>query len=431
MKKTSIFVAFALAALSLVSCEKEKRDSHRGIAPDPTPVETSWEVDLAAGYYRGRGESESGALLNYDIYNLALITSGVEMNNGGFAGIGVGVLLDMNTPSNGGDPMRLMSGNYSPYSNGMSVVDYCFYPGVNENNVVYPSYLYYRESETKEGLYYPITGGWMSIVNTGSGYTVNASFTTIIGSFPLSYTGPIDFYDNSSSDSGDDSGDSGDPSTYTPIDLSGLNQGYASYEGQAWNVSTDDYADWILYISDKAITDWDSDAYLQLDILTSKSDILRVPDGTYNCISDVTDDTAKPFSMVAGYNDDNGYCYGTWYFGETDSDFYAPTSGSAKISGKDDDYTIDLQWVDSETKTKVSSVINASLKYVDGTKEETTSSLSAAGKNASFQMHRFSRKMLCPRVVRSSSSTTANPSTKAISQGDFRKSKNKSYLCTR
>lgn len=413
MKKTSIIVAFALAALSLVSCEKETRDSHRDIAPYPTPSETSWEADLAAGYFRGRGATTSGTLLNYDVYNFALLTSGVEMNDAGFAGVGVGVLLDMNTPTNGGDPMRLMSGNYSPYSNGMSVVDYCFYPGTNENDVVYPSYLYYRESETKEGLYYPITGGWMSIVNSGAGYTVNASFTTVIGSFPISYTGPIDFYDNSSSDSGDsgdDSGDSSDPSTYTTVDLSGLNQGYAYYYGQAWNVSTDDYADWVLYISDKAITDFNSDSYLQLDILTSKSDITSVTDGTYNCISDVTDDTAKPFSMVAGYTDDEGYCYGTWYFGETDSEFYAPTSGSAKISSKDEDYTVDLQFEDSYSEVKVSSIINAHLTYVDGTKEDesTTSSLSSARTNAAFQMHRFARKMLCPRVAPSISKANSS-----------------------
>ncbi len=401
----SLFLASVLVMFSALSCEKEGRVPHNNTEPNPepdpvVPTVEEWDAEEALGYFRGIGtDDEAGC----DIYNLVLTTSGVEVTDNGFAGVGVAVLLDMNTPSNGGDPMRLMPGNYVLFSDQLSVIDYCFYPGSEENNEVTASYLYYRASETVPGVYYPITDGTLSISTSGAGYTIDADFVTSAGTFPINYTGPIDFSDVSSDEDGDggedgDDGDEDDTSNYKKVTLTGLNQGYAYYCGQPWDVSVDDYSDWMLYICDKQDIDFYSDSYLQIELFTAKADSTIVPDGTYKCLKAVTDDTVKPFTMVPGLTDADNYCIGTWYFGETDSEYYGPTSGSAVISYKDGEYKIFFQVADSYESVTITADITAKLEYHNDS-DGGSSQISSVRPTLPLQMQKYARKMMMPRAV--------------------------------
>lgn len=399
MKRLMVFAA-VVAAFGVLSCDKE-RTSRDGGNP-----ERSFDAGVAGGYFCGRGATDAGVALDYDMYLLSLQTGGVEVAENGYAGVGAAVLVDMNTPANGGNPMRILPGDYGVRGDG-AADDYCFYAGgTDTDGSISPTYVYYRESSSVKGVYYPVTGGALSVKTSGSTYTITGTFVTSAGTFVFNYSGTLAFYD-SSKDDGDDSDDDGDDSDDggEPVNLSldALNQGYAYYYGQAFNVDQTDYADWVFYIGEGPLDLGDENAsFLMLELITSEKATTSVPDGTYEYL-DISATTLAPFSMLCGYVDDDNYCYGTWFFGETDNDYYAATSGSAKIARDGDKYTIDLAFEDSEMNATLNGKFTATLEYVDGTQSATES----ASVQSSYAKGRLNRA-ICPSFAKKAVSRPAH-----------------------
>ncbi len=368
MKRSLIIFAAVAVVFGTLSCDKERVPQDGG-----NEAELVFEVGEAGGYFSGVGTDDDGKTLDYDVYLLSLQTEGVEMIESGYTGVGAAVLVDMNTPTNGGNPMRILQGEYVVYQKNMPE-DYCFYLGdTDEDGNIYPTYVYYRESSKVKGVYYPVTGGAISVKTSGSTYRIAATFETSAGTFGFNYDGKLAFYDISG---GDDSGDDGDdtPTEEVKISLDALNQGYAYYYGQAFEGDQTDYADWVFYIGNGLVDLEDENAsYLMLELITSESATTAVPDGTYEYLDIDSAEKLLPFSMLCGYVDDENYCYGTWFFGETAYDYYAATSGSAKVSRSGDNYTIDLSFADSEMNATLNGKFTAKLEYVDGTVQTTKS----------------------------------------------------------
>ncbi len=395
MKRCLMIFAAAAALGGLISCDKERtpQNGDNSNQDGGDGAELTFEAAEAVGYFCGVGADGNGNALDYDMYLLSLQPEGVEMVESGYTGVGAAVLVDMNTPANGGNPMRILQGEYYSYKKNMPE-DYCFYLGdTDEDGNISSSYVYYRASSKVKGVYYPVTGGSISVKTSGSSYDIVGTFETSAGTFVFNYGGQLAFYDISDNDGDDDGGDT--PTEEVMISLDALNQGYAYYFGQAFGADQADYADWVFYIGNGPLDLTDDDAsFLALELITSGSATTAVPDGTYEYL-DISDGKLLPFSMLCGYLNDESYCIGTWFFGETEAEYYAATSGSAKVSRDGDNYTVDLTFEDSDMNATVSGKFTAKLEYVDGTQPATES----ASVQSSYAKGRLSRA-ICPSFAK-------------------------------
>lgn len=354
------------------SCSKTEESGDEGGNGGGTSTdEISYTVASADAFFCGVGTDESGNALNYDMYLLSLASSGVSMTNDGYSGIGAAVLIDMNTPTAGGSSMSISNGHYSKVSDS-EVLDYVFYPGqLNSDGEINPTYVYYRPDERKAGRYYVVKGGSLTIGNSSNYRTISAYMDTEIGTFVFNYNSGLDItYTDITED---------DPSTGGDISLDNLTTGYAQWYGQAFDDSYGtDYSDWILYIGEKGVDFDDASAsFLQLELLTEASATTVIPDGTYFFVDFTTAEKLTSGSMLGGYLDEDYYCWGTWFFGETEYDYYGATSGSATIKYVDGVYDIDFEMEDTSSSPSFSAAghFKATLQYVDGTKEEETAQL--------------------------------------------------------
>ena len=391
MKRYLMILAVAVTAFGVLSCDKDRT---------PNGGRTKLcEVSSAAGYFTGVGKGDDGTLLNYDTYLLTLQTEGVELVKNGYAGVGAAVLVDLNTPTNGGNPMRILQGDYGICGNG-AADDYCFYLGdTDTDGKIYPSYLYYRASSTVDGIYYPVSGGSISVKTSGSTYDIAATFTTSAGTFVFNYSGQLPFYDNS-----EDDGD-----TTAEIDVSSFKYGYAYHYGLAWEgLTVTDYADWYICLGPEKGFDPSEDVCLCLDILTAAGYKEEIPVGKYEYIDDVTDDTAAPFKLVPGFMDEDQYCFGTWYYGESEDNCYGATGGYVTVSQENGKYRFVVHIEDSEYNGIVSGDITLeTLEFSDESSSvETTaavrSSLSAGPHRAAGKISLRNFGIAKPRDGKSS-----------------------------
>ena len=363
MKKMSFVVVAALAVSAFVSCDKDRVASDGGSRNSEVTVTAT----AATAYFKGVG---TGA--EYDMYLLSLQSTGVELTDNGYKGVGIAFLIDMNTPSNGGNELRLVPGTYSLSKNSQAK-DYVFYEGSDEGGTVSVSYVYSRKSEKEYGVCYPITGGSFTVAAEGSTYTVSGSFETSHGTFKVSYSGRLAFGDATSdgggSGDGGDSGDgSGDGGEVTKIDVSGFKYGYADHYGLAWSgITVTDYADWCVYLGSTKGFDPYEDVCLCLDILTEAGYKEEIPVGEYVYIDEVSDETVAPFKLVYGDEDSDGYCYGTWYWGEDpENDWFGATDGYVTVSKDGGKYHFDVNFVDSYYNGEVTgSITLESLVFSD------------------------------------------------------------------
>lgn len=383
MKRKFLFMAAAATVFAAASCSKTEESGDEGNkGGESTSDEISYTVASADAFFCGVGTDESGNALNYDMYLLSLASSGVSMTSDGYSGIGAAVLIDMNTPTAGGSSMSISNGHYSKVSDS-EVLDYVFYPGqLNSDDEINPTYVYYRPDERKAGRYYVVKGGSLTIGNSSNYRTISAYMDTQIGTFVFNYSSGLDItYTDITEDD--------DPSTGGEISLDNLSTGYAQWYGQAFDESYGtDYSDWILYIGEKGVNFDDASAsFLQLELLTEASATTVIPDGTYSFVDFTTAEKLTSGSMLGGYLDEDYYCWGTWFFGETEYDYYGATSGSATIKYADGVYDIDFEMEDTSSSPSFSAAghFKATLQYVDGTKEEETAQLSSLAKG---RLHR-------------------------------------------
>lgn len=412
MKRKFLFMAAAAMVFAAASCSKTEEIEDEGNKGGGTSAdEISYTVASADAYFCGIGTDESGNALDYDMYLLSLTSSGVSMTNDGYSGIGAAVLIDMNTPTNGGNSMYISNGHYSKVSDS-EALDYVFYPGqLNSNDEINPTYVYYRPDERKAGRYYIVTGGSLTIGNSSNYRTISAYMDTEIGTFVFNYNSGLDItYTDITEDD--------DPSTGGDISLDDFNTGYAVWCGQSLDASYGkDYSDWFLYVSDKAFDLDDLTAsYLQIKLITDASATASVPGGTYSFVDFTTAEKLTPGTMLGGYLDEEYYCLGTWYFGDSDEEYYCATSGSAVIKYADGVYDIDFEMEDTSITPSFAAAghFKATLQYLDGSKKEEEAQLT------SLEKGRLHRAML-PTVRRQRLSCSNATEAKALLKSYSRK----------
>ena len=156
------------------------------------------------------------------------------------------------------------------------------------------------------------------------------------------------------------------------LSAAGYKYGYAVYYGQAWDIESTDYADWILYVSKTAFDINDEDFmsngdYAKIEILTEKSETTAVPAGTYTCMTTGDESEFVPGALIYGMTDDEGYpTDGTWFF--QGDDWAGATGGSIAVkSVKGTAYTIDVDLVDEDYGYSVTGSFTANLEYIDAT----------------------------------------------------------------
>lgn len=162
------------------------------------------------------------------------------------------------------------------------------------------------------------------------------------------------------------------PGDIVNLSADGYKYGYAVYYGQAWDIESTDYADWVLYVSKTPFDINDDDFmssgdYAMIEVLTAKSATTAVPAGTYTCMTTGAESEFVPGALIYGMIDDDGYpAYGTWFF--QGDDLAGATGGSIDVkSVKGTAYTIDVDLVDEDYGYSVTGSFTANLEYIDAT----------------------------------------------------------------
>lgn len=162
------------------------------------------------------------------------------------------------------------------------------------------------------------------------------------------------------------------PGDIVNLSAEGYKYGYAVYYGQAWDIESTDYADWVLYVSETEFDFNDDDFmssgdYAMIEVLTAKSATTSVPAGTYTCMTTGAESEFVPGALIYGMTDDEGYpTYGTWFF--QGDDWAGATGGSIAVkSVKGTAYTIDVDLVDEDYGYSVTGSFTANLEYIDAT----------------------------------------------------------------
>ncbi|MCI6318449.1 MAG: hypothetical protein MR784_02265, partial [Rikenellaceae bacterium] len=125
------------------------------------------------------------------------------------------------------------------------------------------------------------------------------------------------------------------PGDIVNLSADGYKYGYAVYYGQAWDIESTDYADWVLYVSKTPFDINDDDFmssgdYAMIEVLTAKSATTAVPAGTYTCMTTGAESEFVPGALIYGMIDDDGYpAYGTWFF--QGDDLAGATGGSIDV----------------------------------------------------------------------------------------------------
>ena len=124
--------------------------------------------------------------------------------------------------------------------------------------------------------------------------------------YVFNYNGVLEIADYSGSDEEDPGTDN--PGTDVPGDIvnlsvDGYKYGYAVYYGQAWDIESTDYADWVLYVSETSFDLNDDDFmssgdYAMIEVLTAKSATTAVPAGTYTCMTTGAESEFVPGALI-------------------------------------------------------------------------------------------------------------------------------------
>lgn len=205
------------------------------------------------------------------------------------------------------------------------------------------------------------------------------------------------------------------PGDIVNLSAEGYKYGYAVYYGQAWDIESTDYADWVLYVSE---TEFDfnddeffsSEDYAMIEVLTEKSETTAVPAGTYTCMTTGADSEFVPGALILGITDDYNYpSYGTWFF--QGDDLAGATGGSIAVKSVEGTaYTIDVDLVDEDYGYSITGSFTADLKYIDAT---------ASAAQARKAKSSLSKKALVKKLQNKKKAAASHP-TKAVRDNKFR-----------
>ena len=415
MKRITLVSALAVAALFAASCERERvpqpgnggNDNGSGGGTLPSEVTYTYN-NIPSADLVYVSTSYSGVKALFDVYDLVLCSAGVTYDdNYNFTGKGAALVAEVNTYTNEGKIIRLADGKY-PVSANIKTDVPCTYIGEEENEVMYPSYIYYCPEGSANGNYYLVTDTKSSLnvsPNNDGSYNLNATFKTEVAQFVFNYNGTPDLYYVESYNQPPLGGTAGDRSTYKTMEVKDYNAGAQLYYGCTYDIKTSGYSSWDVQLL--AENSSEEGGWLKLELCSVEvASGTSLPAGKYICKTPNAFDkeTLVPPSLVPGeYEYDQTYgdqYYSTWYF-DADHPYdqygryysYVITDGVADVSvAADGTYTITYTLyddIDCYTITGMSVVKKLDYKDKSSSSEDGT-----AVSSLQSQMRKLSRPML-------------------------------------
>lgn len=413
MKRITLVSALAVAALFAVSCERERvpqpgnggNDNGSGGGTLPSEVTYTYN-NIPSADLVYVSTSYSGVKALFDVYDLVLCSAGVTYDdNYNFTGKGAALVAEVNTYTNEGKIIRLADGKY-PVSANIKTDVPCTYIGEEENEVMYPSYIYYCPDGSSEGAYYLVTDGSLNVSQNSDGsYNLNGTFLTEKAQFVFNYNGTPDLYYVESYNQPPLGGTAGDRRTYKTMEVKDYNAGAQLYYGCTYDIKTSGYSNWDVQLF--AENPSEEDGWLKLELCSVEvASGTSLPAGKYVCKTpnDFKEETLVPPSLVPGeYEYDQTYgdkYYSTWYF-DADHPYdqygryysYVITDGVADVSvAADNTYTITYTLYDDiDCYTFTGTSVVKKLDYKD---KSSSSEDGTAVSSLQSQMRKLSRPML-------------------------------------
>ena len=413
MKRIILVSALAVAALFAASCERERvpqpgnggNDNGSGGGTLPSEVTYTYN-NIPSADLVYVSTSYSGVKALFDVYDLVLCSAGVTYDdNYNFTGKGAALVVEVNTYTNEGKIIRLADGKY-PVSANIKTDVPCTYIGEEENEVMYPSYIYYCPDGSSEGAYYLVTDGSLNVSQNSDGsYNLNGTFLTEKAQFVFNYNGTPDLYYVESYNQPPLGGTAGDRRTYKTMEVKDYNAGAQLYYGCTYDIKTSGYSNWDVQLF--AENPSEEDGWLKLELCSVEvASGTSLPAGKYVCKTpnDFKEETLVPPSLVPGeYEYDQTYgdkYYSTWYF-DADHPYdqygryysYVITDGVADVSvAADNTYTITYTLYDDiDCYTFTGTSVVKKLDYKD---KSSSSEDGTAVSSLQSQMRKLSRPML-------------------------------------
>lgn len=170
-----------------------------------------------------------------------------------------------------------------------------------------------------------VNDGNFTIVKNGTLFVIAGELTVWSGEIiQFNYMGTIEELDKRE-----------DPVEINP----NMTKGLLVYYGDAYQTGTT--SNYNLYLGPETVvfedSVWNGDI-LVLEFNTDKIVTNSIPEGTYSI-----SDQIAPFTLVYGYTDQNGYNWGTWYYGESTKKI---KTGNMTVSKSGDIYTIQYELYD-------------------------------------------------------------------------------------
>ena len=429
MKKWFIIAASMIAAVSVLSCTKifpadddpkvPVTGDEEGNNPSEGDGNLVFNCPEAYGCFYGQYYDEDGNLIDYDSYSVEFDTEGISFDEStGYTGIGYVAFIDIDTEHTAS--IAIPDGIYSSDSDPNG--GFYAYPGESGTDddgaeYLYPAYIVKIVNSEYEIILAEKVK--LTVSSSASNYVLKAELTDAAKNvYVFNYNGVLEIADYSGSDEEDPGTDN--PGTDVPGDIvnlsaDGYKYGYAVYYGQAWQIESTDYADWVLYVSKTPFDINDDDFmssgdYAMIEVLTAKSATTAVPAGTYTCMTTGAESEFVPGALIYGMIDDDGYpAYGTWFF--QGDDLAGATGGSIDVkSVKGTAYTIDVDLVDEDYGYSVTGSFTANLEYIDAT---------ASAAQARKAKSSLSKKALVKKLQNKKKAAASHP-TKAERETKFR-----------
>ena len=283
----------------------------------------------AEGYYKGDAyEKGTGN------YWINFVSEDMEYDNEEDTYYGPGFILCVDFNSVLASNPDLAVPQSGPYTIGESAD----YSAFSINSDSYDTYLnrYDANGNVTETSF---TAGTMGIAYENGIYTIECKMTTVDEEeYEFTYVGPIPFYNRTGE---------GEMSNLTDnVEISGLTQGMALYEPEAFTTTSD------LYMVILAGEDYDletnfgqADA-LQISVNVTPGSNDGIPTGTYTIVDMNEVDDLEPETAIAGLYEYGGY-YGTWYYSTGKHIESAMKEGTVEIENEGlDFYTINATFKD-------------------------------------------------------------------------------------
>ena len=298
------------------------------------PGSDKYETRVKARYF---GDKYAQYNKNVDDYVLYLYFGEYD-EDGNFVDAGTEAAFDMLCPVTEG--MKISAGSYTCTSTDVS--PYHFLDGAEEDGYMYPSF-FYRQYSTTNASTDLITDGTVKVSGGGDNYSIEATFKAGSNTYKWTYTGSIEFIDETSG---------GDIPSEVTIDR--FSRATVENLGSIWNDNSTGKAiavdDWVVYLyGENYNTDKE---YVMIELLSAQG-AKSLPAGKYTeFVNDVNTAAVSDFKagrIIGGYADQSSNtAYGTWYC-KGGTAYYAALTGKLSIeAGESGVYTLDFSFTDTD-----------------------------------------------------------------------------------